>query len=301
MRALLALADHRPMTYAASSRFRPPPCSQPLFAPRVLHPHDVSVVIPVRDNQGGIDRVLRTIDALELSARPREIVVVDDGSDGAVVVEHPIASRLNVRIVRIPKRGPAAARNEGWRTARGCWVLFIDSDCVPSETFITGFVAVMNGSVAYAGNVQALAQDELSRYYDMQHILVPPPTDAYEPAYLVTANALVWRQALVRVGGFDESFPLAGGEDIDLALRLARIGRLSYGLSSVVFHDYGDGLVDFVERFIRYGRGNRLLEERHGRSRRPEPFVPARVSLTNCVCAAIQYGAMLTGYEMGSE
>ncbi len=72
----------------------------------------------------------------------------------------------------------------------------------------------MNGAIAYAGIVRAERSDPVSQYYDAQSILNPPPlwdNGEDRPAYLITANALVWRQALARIGGLDERFPLAGG------------------------------------------------------------------------------------------
>ena len=72
----------------------------------------------------------------------------------------------------------------------------------------------MNGAVAYAGVVRAARGDPLSRYYDTQGIFSPPLVwhqGRERPAYLITANALVWRGAVAQVGGFDERFPDAGG------------------------------------------------------------------------------------------
>ena len=86
----------------------------------------------------------------------------------------------------------------------------------------------MNGAVAYAGMVKAERSDLVSRYYDTQGILIPPPlwdNGEERPSYLITANALVWRLALAKIGGFNEHFPSAGEEDIDLGLRLGLLAH----------------------------------------------------------------------------
>jgi GT2 family glycosyltransferase len=142
-----------------------------------------------------------------------------------------------------------------------------------------------------------LGTDPLSRYYDSQRILAPPSTANSRPAYLVTANALVWGKAIERVGGFDERFPFAGGEDIDLAYRLRHVGHLGYAPDAVVLHDFGDGIVGFVQRFIRYGKGNRLLEVVHQSSHKPRPFLPSHRSGFNLVIALAQFALMRYGYH----
>ena len=81
------------------------------------------------------------------------------------------------------------------------------------------------------------------------------------------------------VNGFDETYPLAGGEDIDLGFRLSEIGKLSYASASCVMHDFGDGYLGFMKRFVRYGKGNGLLANRYGINLSPQRFVPNKVTL----------------------
>ncbi len=261
-------------------------------APAVLVPEDVSLVIPVRNNQAGLDRFLLALARIE--HRPREVVVVDSASSTPVRLP---SVPLELALLRVGRPGAARARNAGWRAAGGSWILFSDSDCVPTETTLSGYTEALDGSVAYAGIARSLHAGTLASYYDTQQLLVPPPNDGQRPCYLVTANTLVHREALASVGGFDDSFPRAGGEDIDLAYRLRELGTLSYAPASVVLHDFSDGLRGFVERCVRYGRGNWLLERRHGWPHRPRPFPPARRTPANWVFAATQYLAMRAGYE----
>lgn len=55
------------------------------------------------------------------------------------------------------------------------WVLFSDSDCLPSSTFLTGYFAAMNGALGYAGAVRAWGTDPVSQYYESQGILTHLP------------------------------------------------------------------------------------------------------------------------------
>jgi GT2 family glycosyltransferase len=268
-----------------------------LQGPTECEARDVTVVVPVRNNQHGVEQFLAALEGLHESALPREVIFVDNNSD--VPLRLPERFRLKVprvRVIRCATPGPAAARNAGAREAAGAWLLFTDSDCVPTATFVTGYAGSLDGSIGYAGNVTPCGADALSRYYESQEILVPRYVGNASPQYLVTANALVWRGAFIGIGGFDESFPLAAGEDIDLGFRLSEVGRLAYAPKSVVKHDFSDGFAGFVRRFFRYGRGNRLVAHRYRINLHPKPFRPARLTHFNRVAAIAQFCAMVLGY-----
>ena len=85
---------------------------------------DVSVVIPFYRGADTIERAVRSIAAQ--TRRPREIVVVDDGSPEPLP---EIASDVPLRRVRHEtNRGIPAARNTGIRAAAGSWIGFLDQD-----------------------------------------------------------------------------------------------------------------------------------------------------------------------------
>jgi GT2 family glycosyltransferase len=275
-----------------------PPVLERIVVARRFRCADVSVIIPVKDNQEGLERFLSAFFQNHgPGVFPREIVVVDNGSSPRIRIPERFARcDVPVQLVRCRKPGPASARNAGCRAARGCWFLFSDSDCEPTASFVSGFAAAMNGSIGYAGYVSSLGDDSLSQYYESQDILVPPRVREDRPQYLITANALVWRRAFEKIGGFDERFPLAGGEDVDLGFRLSQVGFLSYAPASVVRHDFSDGYGGFVRRFVRYGRGNRKLARDYGISLQPRPFIPARQRTFNWFAAVAQFLCLFWGY-----
>ena len=276
-----------------------PPKLDALSAPNVLDYSQISVVIPVKDNQEGVNRFLGSFFETHQRERfPREIIFVDNRSRVPVIVPERFREcDLSINVIRCFKRGPACARNAGAREARGTWLLFSDSDCVPTKSFLSGYFSALNGAVAYAGSVKPLGTDRISLYYDSQRTLYPPRAHTERPQYLVTSNALVWRNAFDAVDGFDEVFPLAGGEDIDLGFRLSEIGELGYAPASCVLHDFRDGYLGFLERFVRYGKGNRLLAQKYGVDLLPRRFIPNRVTLFNRLAAYLQYRALLFGYR----
>ncbi len=98
----------------------------------------VSVVIPVRD---GLPDVLDAVaSALAQSAPPLEVVVVDDGSrDGsgdAIEARFGGAPGPEVRVLRGRFGSAGAARNAGWRAARGDIVLFLGDDILAAPGLV---------------------------------------------------------------------------------------------------------------------------------------------------------------------
>ncbi|WP_165422881.1 glycosyltransferase family 2 protein [Ktedonosporobacter rubrisoli] len=269
-------------------------------APSHLELSELSIVVPVKNNQRGIDRLLEScLQIFSPEHCPREILVVDNGSQPPLELPAQLPWPLPVHILVCPRSGAAAARNMGARKASGNWLLLMDSDCIPTATLIGGYQEAMDGSIGYAGAAQVASSDVYSAYYEAQHILSPPALvheGSARPAFMVTANALIWRAALAQVGGLDERFKSAGCEDIDLGLRLWSVGPLAYAPKARVQHAFEADLGSFVRRFIRYGHGSRLMSALYHEDLSPRLVVPQPASPANRALALVQLLALWWGY-----
>ncbi|GIJ47046.1 transferase [Virgisporangium aliadipatigenens] len=151
------------------------------------------------------------------AAPPDELIIVHDRA-GGVVLPEPL--RAVARVIAGPGRGPAAARNVGWRAATGEWVAFLDDDVVPSPTWLHDLRVDLAGTSAVA--VQGLVEVPLPA--DRRPTDWERSTAGLATAKWITADLAVRRAALEAVGGFDERFPRAYREDADLAARLRSAG-----------------------------------------------------------------------------
>ena len=156
---------------------------------------------------------------------PRQVVLADDRRGTAsplpVTVPPPLAGRTIV--VTVGGRGPAGARNAGWRAAAATeWVVFLDDDVQVSGGWASALAADLGGADPRAGGVQGIVEVPWpagQRPADSQRA-----TLGLAGARWITADMAYRRAALADAGGFDERFPRAYREDADLALRVVGLG-----------------------------------------------------------------------------
>ena len=269
-----------------------------------IKPREISVIIPVKDNQLGVDRFLRAFFRTQQKHHfPIEIIIIDNNSKKPIVIRDEfITNEVDIKLLSCKKLGPAAARNVGIFHSKGEWILFSDSDCIPTDSLITGYIQSNTKAIAFAGNVKADNNSWLDGFYNREHILLPrmKPNRNRElvPLYIVTANALVWKDALKKCGCFNEKFINAGGEDVELSARLWQIGNLSFISESLVLHDFGSGVKDFFKRFFRYGKGNKQLENIRNISMRPVFKKPKKRTPLDFFAKLVLDTLIFLGYHM---
>lgn len=194
-----------------------PPICQSTSSPSPL----VSVVITTYNQARFLSEAIESV--LRQSVVPDDIIVVDDGSKDdpvAVVSRYP-----QIQMIRQHNQGSPAARNTGWRAARGSYVVFLDADdrLLPE--------AIRSNLELFAKNPQAAFVYGDYYFIDAtgEQRSLPPPRLAGEDAYevLLKGNRIVCqatvmyrRDRLDEANGFDQR--AAGCEDYDLYLRLAR-------------------------------------------------------------------------------
>lgn len=166
-----------------------------------------------------------------LAGEDAEVVVAADGASAEV---HAVLRAFPaVRVVRLdPGRGPAAARNAGWRAAAGEWIAFTDDDCVPAPGWTAALLAAAAPDVVVQGRVEPAAaeRDRIGPFARTLWVRDAGP-------FFQTANVLYPRALLERLGGFDECFRAPAGEDTDLGWRaLERGARSVFAPDALVHH-----------------------------------------------------------------
>ncbi len=223
----------------------------------------VSIVIAVYNSE-------RTLPALLSACRtqdhpgPLEIVVADDGSPDD---SRRIAQEAGVRVVSQENRGPAAARNLGWRAARAPVILFTDADCVPAPDWARRLTAALDDDHAVATGSYGIANPG-SHLAELVHAEIRwrHSRFAREVEFAGSYNLAMKREALVAVAGFDESFPAPSAEDNDLSYRLHDAGfRIRFVPEAIVAHHHPSSLGRYLREQERHGYWRVVLYALHPR------------------------------------
>lgn len=196
-----------------------------------------------------------------------EVLVVDDGStDGTAGYLRELAAAGRLRCVVQENRGIAPSRNVGVREARGELIVFVDSDVVVTPTFLAEHLAAHLA----AAPTEIICQGSpilTSNFDDPTSEPFNPLTDASR-AEFDTCNVSVRRDAIARAGWFDEDFAQYGWEDLELGIRLKRLGlKVARRPRALGFHYHPpfrlDMLPGMVQKEIARGKGAVRFYRKH--------------------------------------
>lgn len=225
----------------------------------------VSVVVATFNRGALLQRLLGSLARQDADSENYETVVVVDGSaDNTMEVLGQAGKTMrNLRWLVQPNRGPAAARNLGFRAGRGSIIAFIDDDCIAAGNWITAILNAFSKN-DFAG-VEGVVETGGGQSRPMTHVI-----SSVSPGRYLTCNIAYRREILERVNGFDEGFGSPINEDQDLGLRAAHEGTIGFSREMRVIHPpvpmrfwaeckrCGRFMADYV-------RGERLLFQKHPR------------------------------------
>lgn len=241
-----------------------------------------SVVIPTYNRQPILEKCLRALEVQELSAsspvNEYEIVLVDDGStDGTLdwLLAHK-EEFPHVRWFEQDHAGPAAARNLGVKQALGDTIIFIDSDLVVLPNFLQAHAdALMQGREKLGSRETVLSADRFFTYGAVVNTcnFDHPTSEPYKitdfsAAFFATGNVAIAKHWLEKAGLFDTRFQLYGWEDLELGVRLKKLGlKLIKCPAAVGYHWHPpfnlEQIPRLIDQEIQRGRMGVLFYQKH--------------------------------------
>ncbi|MEM9116257.1 MAG: glycosyltransferase [Cyanobacteria bacterium P01_F01_bin.56] len=235
----------------------------------------ISVVIPTYNRKPILEKCLRAMEQQQLSAdspvEGYEIVIVDDGStDGTVDwLQEQAAEFPHVRLFEQDHKGPAIARNFGVTEAQGDIIVFIDSDLVVLSDFLHHHGTALQRAYADKGSDRVFTYGRVVNTCNFDEPTSEPfkVTD-YSQAFFATGNVAIARHWLEAAGLFDTQFQLYGWEDLELGVRLKKLGvSLVKVPAAVGYHWHPPFSLDQVPRLIdqeiQRGRMGVLFYQKH--------------------------------------
>ena len=233
---------------------------------------EISVVVPSHARRLRLRWLLNALEEQTLERDRWELIVATTTEPlAAMAREHPVGARH----VRPHASGPAAQRNAGWRAARAPLVLFTDDDCRPEADWVERMLAaarVHPGAIVQGATSADPYEWSVGSSPHARTLEVVPPG-----RFAQTCNILYPREVLERCGGFDETFPGAAGEDLDLAERAKALGVAYIGAPDArVYHALEAYALPDALRLARKWEAVAYLVKRHPHLRRAHGY-PLRI------------------------
>ncbi|MEA1919859.1 MAG: glycosyltransferase family A protein [Campylobacterota bacterium] len=187
---------------------------------------NISVIIPAYNRVGTIARAIESV--LAQTYKPREIIVVDDGSSDAT--SEVVKMYDEVSLLRQKNMGVSAARNNGVMMAESEWIAFLDSDDTWQSDKLQKQLAFHKQNLT----CKVSYTDETWIRND-HHVKIPKKFqkgwgDLYERSLeqciIAPSSVMIEKKLYDRMEGFDETLEVC--EDYDLWLRIMK--HESFGL-----------------------------------------------------------------------
>lgn len=186
---------------------------------------DLTVVVPVKEGEFHIEECLNAIaasDGVEL-----EVFVILDGWDSSSFRQTCSQIYSQLRIFSLPKSGPAACRNFGAKQSTSDFICFIDSDVlVPQSLFYRAIHRLTaSGEAGLIGSYDADpgSKRPISRFRNLFHHFQHQVNNRKAGVFW-GAFGMIRKEVFDIAGGFDETFAKASIEDVELGIRLAKLG-----------------------------------------------------------------------------
>lgn len=239
----------------------------------MTHTPRLSVVVAARNEADTITACLDALLAQDVPAGTLEILVVDDASTDATAA---LAAQCRVSCLRLPRSGPARARNQGVLASRGLLVAFIDADAVAQRDWarqiLAAFDTIDDPCLAGIGGSQAGHPEDPPFARDLDRFLqaigfvadyVKPQAAPTRVGHNASCNSVYKREIFLHAGGFrPELFP---GEDVDLDRRLADLGYTVWFTPAVrIAHHRPAGVRAWLRMLVSYARSQADCVAIHG-------------------------------------
>lgn len=233
-----------------------------------MPPPVVSVVVPTFNRASYLEVALASLARQDVA---HEVIVVDDGSSDRTPEVVAAAAARSIR--HHPPRGANAARNAGIQAAASDLVALVDDDVEAPPGWLR---ALADGAAAhpdveaFGGPIRARLEGPAPRACGRE---LPPITtldlgpEDREAELVWSANMLVRRAAIERVGGFDEQLPTGGDEEEWLRRLRSAGGRVMYLAAAGLDHRRaGDDarLRSLMRGAYHRGRNLRAYDRRRG-------------------------------------
>ena len=213
----------------------------------------ISIVIPTYGRSSYLKKTLANV--LNQEVKSFEVLLVDNNPDNETINVRKEITDHRLKILRETKKGSNVARNRGINEAQGEYIAFLDDDAVPQENWLNNLVncLVEEGALAVGGRTLPDWERKPPRWIiNSKHAILGIYDQGEERRevynYIITANMIIRKEVIQKVGYFNTTISRAGTEksnrfkmiksydDVEFAKRIMQHGKIFYEPSAVVYH-----------------------------------------------------------------
>lgn len=210
-----------------------------------------------------------------------EVIIVDDGSPEPLA---PVCAPFGpeVRCVRQDNAGPARARNRGVAETTAAFIALTDDDCRPRPDWLSQLQLAHGGDDTRLVGGRVENGLPLDRYASASQSLCDFlyshfNAESGDMPFFTSNNIGLSRAGFERLGGFDDTFPLAAAEDRDFGLRwVEQGGQNVYAPDAVIDHYHAMTFRKYWRQHSNYGAGahhlHKVLDRRGSDQPKREPL-----------------------------
>ncbi len=267
----------------------------------------IAVVVPAYNAGGTIDECIGSLLKLDYPRGLLDLVFVDDGSADDTAPR--IAAHPEFRLLRQEHKGPAAARNLGYRSSAADVVVFTDADCVVPPDWLARLAKELESADVVGGGLAPASLDTAAeRFEQARRERLYGSARRFVDA-LPSCNLAFKRCVLDEVGGFDEDYRWASAEDYDLCRRVKAKGhRILYEPSLTVVHRHVTDWGSLTRKAYVHGREIMLYRRKSGEGAVFEAFKLAGKAMALPLITAGRYkltmawhGLMYEAYGLAGQ
>jgi len=226
----------------------------------------LSVVIPVRNEEKVIEKLLQCLEYQEYEKQNFEVIVVDDFSEDntqAIVRRLQKELSINLRLILLEdtlKSGKKIALTKGVTNAKYDFIITTDADCMMGPYWLASYAACIEGSRFIAGPVALKGEGLFSNLQQIEFaglIGFGAVTLSQEnPSMCSGANLGFDKASFFEVGGYTNNLEIPSGDDEFLLFNIQKKfpGSVSFlkNKSAVVITKTHTRLFGFINQRIRW-------------------------------------------------
>jgi len=253
----------------------------------------------VRNCQDTIIMTIESVMAQDYPHKLMEVIFVDDGSEDntlSIIKEYASKIDMKVKIFHHEWKGLGYSRNVVVQNASGKYIVWVDGDIVLSKDYVRKQVEYMEKHP----NV-GITQGKCWLFLFKNETLIPFLEQVSFLAYDIinygkaseklpgTAGSTYRYEALIDVGGFDDSIKGAG-EDMDVAYRIRKKGwQIHLATDGVFYAKRKETWSSLWRQYFWHGYGFYHVSQKNKGIFKPQFMLPLVSFLSGLKCACVSF------------